>query len=93
VASVNSLPKTVSDSILPERIIAILSACFGALALLITAIGRFGLMAYNVTQRVRDEYGSNGCAALPVTHRPRRRMKEATEWPLINKGLRLPSQE
>lgn len=54
VASVNSLAKTVNDSILPERIIAVLSAFFGALALLIAAIGLLGLMAYNVTRRTRE---------------------------------------
>jgi predicted permease len=54
VASVDSLANTVNDSILPERIIAVLSAFFGALALLIAAIGLFGLMAYNVTRRRRE---------------------------------------
>jgi predicted permease len=54
VASVDSLSKTVNDSILPERIIAALSAFFGALALLIAAIGLFGLMAYNVMRRTRE---------------------------------------
>ena len=54
VAAVTPLSKTVNDSILPERIIAALSAFFGALALLIAAIGLFGLMAYNVTRRTRE---------------------------------------
>ena len=54
VASVNSVAKTVNDSILPERIVAVLSAFFGALALLIAAVGIFGLMAYNVTRRTRE---------------------------------------
>jgi predicted permease len=54
VASADSLAKTVNDSILPERIIAALSAFFGALALLIAAVGLFGLMAYNVTRRTRE---------------------------------------
>jgi ABC-type antimicrobial peptide transport system permease subunit len=54
VADVDPLAKTVNDSILPERIIAALSAFFGALALLIAAIGLFGLMAYNVTRRTRE---------------------------------------
>jgi predicted permease len=54
VAAVTPLAKTVNDSILPERIIAALSAFFGALALLIAAIGLFGLMAYNVTRRTRE---------------------------------------
>jgi putative ABC transport system permease protein len=52
--SVNHLAKTVNDSILPERIIAALSAFFGVLALLIAAIGLFGLMTYNVTRRTRE---------------------------------------
>src|SRR6185437_14237224 len=54
VANVDSLATVVNDSILPERIIAALSAFFGALALLIAAIGLFGLMAYNVTRRTRE---------------------------------------
>jgi putative ABC transport system permease protein len=54
VADVDPLAETVNDSILPERIIAALSAFFGALALLIAAIGLFGLMAYNVTRRTRE---------------------------------------
>jgi predicted permease len=54
VAAVNSLAKTVNDSISSERIIAVLSAFFGALALLIAAVGLLGLMAYNVTRRTRE---------------------------------------
>jgi hypothetical protein len=54
VVSVSSLASTVDDSILPESIIAMLSAFFGALALLIAGIGLFGLMAYNVTRRTRE---------------------------------------
>ena len=54
VAAVTPLAKSVNDSILPERITAVLSAFFGALALLIAAIGLFGLMAYNVTRRTRE---------------------------------------
>jgi putative ABC transport system permease protein len=54
VEAVKPLATTVDDSILPERIIAALSAFFGAFALLIAAIGLFGLMAYNVTRRTRE---------------------------------------
>ena len=54
VGSVSSLATTVDDSILPERIIAMLSALFGGLTLLIAGIGLFGLMAYNVTRRTRE---------------------------------------
>lgn len=54
VASVSPVDKTINESILPERIIAALSAFFGVLALLIAGIGLFGLMAYNVTGRTRE---------------------------------------
>jgi predicted permease len=54
VYELEPLAKFVDESILPERIIALLSSFFGALALLIAAVGLFGLMAYNVTQRTRE---------------------------------------
>jgi len=44
----------INNSLLGERITGMLSAFFGALALLIAAIGLYGLMAYNVTRRTRE---------------------------------------
>ncbi len=54
VSSVKTVGQEVDRSLLQERITAMLSAFFGGLALLLAAIGLYGLMAYNVTRRSRE---------------------------------------
>jgi putative ABC transport system permease protein len=64
VASVNSaiplefhtLAEQVSDSVVQERLLALLSGFFGALALLLAMIGLYGTVSYLVAQR-RREFG------------------------------------
>lgn len=54
VFRLETIPEGMERSILRERVIAILSDFFGALGLLLAAIGLYGLMAYNVTRRTRE---------------------------------------
>ena len=52
----SSLAEQVDDSLVQERLLATLSAFFGALALLLAMIGLYGAISYGVGQR-RSEFG------------------------------------
>ena len=49
-----SLTHAVSNSLVYDRILALLSDCFGGLALLLVAIGLYGLMSYSVAGRTAE---------------------------------------
>jgi len=59
----------VNENLVQERLIATLSSFFGALALLLTSLGLYGIIAYSVQRRTREigirmSLGANRAAIL-----------------------------
>jgi predicted permease len=54
VYNLRTLDSTIDASLLNERLVANLSAIFGALATLLAVIGLYGVMAYTLQQRTRE---------------------------------------
>jgi len=54
VTQVRMLQDVVSDSVSRERLTAVLSTVFAMTALLLAALGVYGLLAYSVAERIRE---------------------------------------
>ncbi|HEY7302502.1 MAG TPA: ABC transporter permease [Bryobacteraceae bacterium] len=54
IFDMETLEKTMKDSLVTERLVALLSTGFGLLATLLASIGLYGVMAYTVARRTRE---------------------------------------
>ena len=54
IYAVKTLDSQIDDALVQERLVASLSALFGLLALLLTSVGLYGLMAYTVHRRTGE---------------------------------------
>jgi len=54
IAHMTTMNEQIDATIVPERLVAMLSGWFGALGALLAAIGLYGLLAYTVTRRTHE---------------------------------------
>jgi predicted permease len=54
ISNLSTMKEQIDDTLLAERMIALLAATFGILAALLAGIGLYGILAYSTAQRTRE---------------------------------------
>jgi ABC-type antimicrobial peptide transport system permease subunit len=54
VFDIETMDQRVSDLVAQRRLILLLTACFAMLAVVLSAVGVYGVFAYSVTQRAHE---------------------------------------
>ncbi len=89
VVDIKPMTTVASESLFIEKMVAILTACFGGLATLLAAVGLYGVMSYTVARRTR-EIGLRMALGAARGDVLRQVMREAAMLVAIGLGLGLP---
>jgi predicted permease len=76
---IKTVETVIAENLVGERVMALLSLCFGGLAALLAGIGLYGVLAYQVVQRRREIGIRVALGASPQNVR----------WRVMGQGLRL----
>jgi predicted permease len=77
--NIKTVETVIAENLMGERLLALLSLCFGGLAALLAGIGLYGVLAYQVVQRRREIGIRVALGASPNNVR----------WLVMGQGLRL----
>jgi ABC-type antimicrobial peptide transport system permease subunit len=90
VSDVKTLDEQVDQSLIQERLVASLSSLFGVLALLLAAVGLYGLMTYAVNRRTA-EIGIRMALGAPCGQIANMILRETLQLVVIGLGIGIPA--